>query len=137
MEIQPVDRNREIDTRSADESAREECAQPERPPAHTRSSTLMSLKGLSALIFAATLVLGLFWHLYGMYFYTVPSCDSKLAQFMQGIRLADLTEQLCGNGFTFLDDVLHLSDQQCVFTLPCWPRQCTFNRLTVPRCKVN
>lgn len=45
-------------------------------------------------------------------------CEPRLRRFMRSLRLHDQAAVLCGSGFTLLDDVLHLTDEQCVADLP-------------------
>ena len=41
-------------------------------------------------------------------------CEPRLHRFLRDVRVGGEAAALCGNGFTFLDDVLHLTDEQCV-----------------------
>jgi hypothetical protein len=117
-EITPVNATCSNSNGEAMSSADKQCmAQegPENPPVDKPSRGPPSLIFITALIVAAVVALVHVGDGFELVSYGAPSCDVKLARFMKGIHLTELTDQLCRAGFTLLDDVLHLSDQQCAF----------------------
>jgi hypothetical protein len=47
----------------------------------------------------------------------VPACERHLTNFLVSLRLEQYAVEICGQGYTRLDDVLHLSSEQCAVHL--------------------
>lgn len=43
-----------------------------------------------------------------------PQCEGRLREFLVSLKLGQHASAICGSGYTMLDDVLHLSQEQCV-----------------------